>query len=340
MERNHLAVRIVQWLTDGILTDEQKHAVRRWLAGNRDTIEKEEAMRRIWNRTEAGPDESVRHVLAETRRKIGLPTSEKRRFFPLMRFLAVFRYAAVVICIVATAMSVWYLARQRQAEPEMLTCYVPAGERRTLVLPDGSRIQVNAGTTLLYPRAFGNKNRTVYLAGEAFFSVAKDETKPFIVSAGPLKVRVLGTKFNVKAYSGDGCISTTLEQGKVEVYKEGSAGKPVVMEPAEQLVYHIRDDRFTAARVNPEDFSAWTQGELRFTSQPAEEILDGLGRRYGIRFRIAPGVRLEGRYTMRFKKHESLETALHVFAEITGNFVYRTDGQTVCLFPAGKEVAL
>ncbi len=103
------------------------------------------------------------------------------------------------------------------------------GERKHFYLPDSSEVWINAGTNLRYPKKFKTGQRTVFLDGEAYFSVRENKVKPFIVETQQLSVKVLGTKFNVKAYSSETKTITTLTSGKVEVTTN--------LNPNEQLVF-------------------------------------------------------------------------------------------------------
>ena len=101
----------------------------------------------------------------------------------------------------------------------------PFGMLSTITLPDGSKVILNAGTTITYPNAFVSKNREVEINGEAFFEVAHDAEHPFIVKANQINVEVLGTQFNVKAYEEDDWIEVSLSEGKVEVQSKDKKKK-------------------------------------------------------------------------------------------------------------------
>lgn len=333
MKRNR-AYRILQRLIDGTLLPEHRLPVCRWLTSNHDAEEKEEAMQQIWLETPTEADASIRQSLASTHRKIRRAEGHQSIQSLYGRLL---RYAAILLLPLVTGITVWQVAESRYAAPEMMEFYVPNGEQRTLELSDGSQIQVNSGTLLIYPREFKGKNRTVYLAGEANFQVVKDCEMPFIVRTGPLSVQVVGTKFNVESYPGSGRIVTTLEQGVVKVYKEETPHLAIVMHPDEQLTYDSREDRFAAAYVEASDCAAWTKGELRFSNQSLHDILITLERRYDVRFQINPGINTTDLCTMKFKPDETIEDVLRVFTQIVGNISYQKEGQIILLFPKRKE---
>lgn len=332
MERNR-AYKILRRLADKTLPPEFRQTVRRWLASSHDAKEKEEAMQQIWLEAEPEPDANIRESLAATHRKIRIAEGGSSIQLVYRRLL---RYAAILLLPLVTGVAVWQVAERQYVTPEMVECYIPNGKQRTLELPDGSQIQINAGTLLIYPKEFKGKNRTIYLAGEANFRVASDTEKPFIVRTGPLNVQVVGTKFNVESYPGSGRIVTTLETGIVKVYKEQTPDQAIVMHPDEQLTYNSHEDRFVSAYVEASDCAAWTQGELRFGNQSLREILVVLERHYDIQFRINPEINTSDLYTIKFKPNETIEDVLRIFTQIIG-ISYKKEGQTVLLFPKRKE---
>ena len=127
-------------------------------------------------------------------------------------FVNIGKYAAIALILVAS--TIWATLRLADnAAPTMNTLFVPAGQRAQITLQDGTQVWLNAQSTLTYPSHFSRKNREVKITGEAFFDVAKDRKKPFIVSTQNVHVKVLGTQFNVYSYPGAGYIQTDLVEG-------------------------------------------------------------------------------------------------------------------------------
>lgn len=193
---------------------------------------------------------------------------------------------------------------------------VAYGEKRHLLLPDSSEVWLNAGTVLKYPERFADARRQVYLDGEACFSVRKNAEKPFIVQTSRLSVKVLGTRFNVKAYSADERITTTLSSGKVEVSTPSHS--PRILKPNEQLTYDKRMSRIGIARVPTADAEGWMTGKLIFTAASLAEIQQTLERRYNVVIRNATAGSASGRYTVRFLKNENIDEVLSVLGDIIG----------------------
>ncbi|MCD7978207.1 MAG: FecR domain-containing protein [Tannerellaceae bacterium] len=327
--------KILRRVVDGTLPEPHRETVFRWLIHRKDQTEKDRAIQQIWNETSTEADETLEYSLQTVRRRIqSLEQKQPAGFF----FPSWLRYAAMILLPLITGLTVWYTVESKYAGAEMIECYVPNGQQQIIQLPDGSHMRVNAGTLVIYPNKFTGNKRTVYLAGEANFSVEKDRKKPFIVRTGGLNVQVLGTKFNVESYPGSGTVITTVEEGSVAVFKENDPTHRVTLQPDDQVIYLPGENRFITSVVDADDYAAWTQGELRFINKSLHEVIATLERRYDIRFRIDKEIESSDLYTMKFKLHETLEDALDVFCQIVGNVTYRKEGQTVRLFRERKEV--
>ena len=162
-----------------------------------------------------------------------------RRFARIRRFvLHTAKYAAVIAaCILGT----WFITRDNGAEKAlseipMISTSVPAGHRALTTLPDGTKVWLNAGTTLDYPSVF-NEERRVHISGEAYFEVAKDPDRPFIVATDKLDVKALGTSFNIFNYVGENLV-ISLISGSVMVYAPEHPEKGITLFEGEQVVEH------------------------------------------------------------------------------------------------------
>ena len=160
-----------------------------------------------------------------------------------------------------------------------LNLTTPRGKDFLLVLADGTKVWINAESTLRYPVAFRGKERRVELKGEACFEVAKDEEHPFIVRADGMDTRVLGTKFNVRSYKTEDR-HVTLVQGKVQVTNMNSY-KSVMLQPGQDLTYTETGEE-KISNVNIATYTAWTEGMFYFDDAPLEEIMSFLGRWYNV----------------------------------------------------------
>lgn len=173
-----------------------------------------------------------------------------------------------------------YDSEDEGKQVEYHTIRVPRGGEYNLQLSDNTKVYLNAGSSLRYPVRFTGDKREVVLIGEGYFEVAKDSTKPFIVKAGNIDVRVLGTAFNVNAYPDEECISTTLVEGKVQV---DYGTERQFLQPGTRLVYDKSDGHAEISAVDVEVYTSWKDGYYYFKRETLENIMDVLGRWYDLR---------------------------------------------------------
>lgn len=224
-------------------------------------------------------------------------------------------YAAAVAVL---AMTVWTAAVNYTDKPddyiaEQQEFFVPAGQRARLKLPDGTFVWLNAGSVLTYPSVFG-KERKVHLQGEGFFDVAKNLESPFIVSAGSLNIRALGTQFNVYCYPDAGLISTSLIEGSVKVYHPEDEAHGVVLKPNQQLIYNQRS--FQTIQMQNEDDLLWKVGIYNFKSERLESILKKLELYYDVKIVVKNPEILSYRYTGKFRQRDGVVEILRIIQKI------------------------
>lgn len=169
---------------------------------------------------------------------------------------------------------------------EYNTLRVPYGKRFNLLLSDGTKIILNAGTSLKYPIQFiKGRKREVFLRGEAFFQVAKDSVHPFVVNTNGLDINVLGTIFNVSAYPEDSKTNTVLTEGSVRVNLQGQgegAEKPILLAPGYMAAWEKSKKIIMVDPVDVNEHIAWVNGKMVFKSKPFSEILKVLERHYNV----------------------------------------------------------
>lgn len=181
---------------------------------------------------------------------------------------------------------------------------VPHGKTSRMTLPDGTQVWLNAGTHFFFPEKFDGDKREVILEGEAFFDVRPDEEHPFIVRTGDLQIRVLGTMFNVSAYSSDPCVETVLTEGSVQIRhnRKHFLEKPVLLYPNEMASYTRSTGESRVTRVDPEDHILWKEGILKFNQMELNRIMKKLERYYNVSFLfrnpLSESIRVNGKLEM------------------------------------------
>ena len=155
----------------------------------------------------------------------------------------------------------------------------PRGGQYQLVLPDGTKVWLNAASSIRFPVAFVGKERKVTITGEAYFEVAKDKKKPFIVSSANMDVEVLGTHFNVSAYAEESIVKTTLLEGSVKINNKKSE---VYLVPGQQSQLNNSGQFSIKNNIDVDKEIAWTKGKFQFNSNTIQEIMLQLSRWYDV----------------------------------------------------------
>lgn len=235
--------------------------------------------------------------------------------------------AASVALLLGITNYISYQQGYKQQNSQIVHQVNPMGMQSSIILSDGTKVFLNAGTTLSYPTVFVSKNRTVEVTGEAFFDVAHDAKRPFIVKTEDLNVRVRGTKFNVKTYKEENNIEITLEEGKVEVQKEGLQLFHSVM-PGEQLSYDKTTQKFQSRQVNLNHYITWKEGKFYFERMTFGDIIRQLERRFDVDIYITSNSLKQTHYTGDFVRGENLEQILRVMT-IDKRIRYKIEGDQI-----------
>ncbi|MBG48450.1 MAG: hypothetical protein CML05_09195 [Pseudozobellia sp.] len=168
------------------------------------------------------------------------------------------------------------------------TIEIPFGETFELQLSDGTKVNLNAGSSLKYPVQFSNEGaRQVYLKGEAYFQVEHDSSKTFIVNTNSIDVRVLGTTFNVSAYEDESSTKVVLVEGSVKLKEDEKIQnklEPVLLQPGFMASYNPTNPKFHISNVETEVYTAWIEGRYIFREMPLDMIFQKLARAYNVEF--------------------------------------------------------
>jgi transmembrane sensor len=245
-----------------------------------------------------------------------------------------------------------YFIHKAEVDTGFYTIAAPAGSRSEVTLPDGSKVWLNAGSQIKFSKNFETDKREIQLAGEAYFDVMKKENMPFVVQTHEIKINVLGTAFNVRAYPGEKFVEATVERGLVTVERQvdgTSRGRKVVLKHNQQARFdNVRPidlptaemDSKAEAMVSPElgktqgkiyvdekvetaKFTSWIENILVFDSEPLESLTKTLERRHSVSIEILDENLKNRQYTGIFEK-ENIEQALKAL-QYAGKFYYSID---------------
>ncbi|MDO5980217.1 FecR family protein [Flavivirga spongiicola] len=194
---------------------------------------------------------------------------------------------------------------------------IPNGKRFYLVLSDGTKVTLNAGTSLKYPVKFlKGQSRKVFLKGEAYFDVAVDKSHPFIVNANDINVEVLGTEFNLSYYPEDANINTVLIEGSVKLYTHSKKNdEETLLTPGHLASWDKSTKEITIKKVDTQMYTAWKDGSLVFNKTPYPNILKKLERHFDVVIENEYSLLDEQIYTTSFDKDETIENVLNVFRQ-------------------------
>lgn len=257
----------------------------------------------------------------------------------------------------------WYYSRSRNvssvtktgspARDPGSTVFTRNGSRTNLLLPDGTQVWLNAGSRITYNKDYGTATRDVNLIGEAFFDVARNAEKPFIIHTSRIDIKVLGTRFNVKSYPTDRTTETTLIRGSIEVSVKDRPSEKIILKPNEKLV--VANDDSTLHRItdgpntSPTNESlvsirkptyeshtgaiietSWVEDKLSFQDEDFSELARQLERWYGVSIRFDQS-RLEDLHFTGSFRIETIQQALDAL-KMTNPFSYVIHDKAITIF--------
>jgi ferric-dicitrate binding protein FerR (iron transport regulator) len=207
------------------------------------------------------------------------------------------------------------------------TLSTPTGGQYNIILADGTKVYLNAVSSIKYPTQFNGDKRVVELEGEAYFEVAKNKNKPFIVKSNNQSIEVLGTHFNVHSYNNESVVKTTLLEGSVAVtYKNQKA----ILKPGQQSDVSDNFSKIKVKEVDPEEAVAWKNGRFKFDNADLKNVMRQLERWYGIKVEYRGNVS-DVRFNGGTFRNKNLSEVLKVLE--LSNIKFKVEGKTVIVDP-------
>lgn len=228
----------------------------------------------------------------------------------------------------AAALLIGLFVIKQGSGPDMVTAFAENGNLE-VTLPDNSHITIREGSTLKYPEKFASNERNVTLEGEAFFDVARDESKPFIIDAQSATVQVLGTSFNVR--SGENAASVVVVTGKVKMAMRKDASKALILTPGEKGL--LEDGNLKEEATNADNYLFWKTGILSFKEQPFKEVINQLSGITNVSMTLrVPEAQQQQPVNATFKKEQTPEDMLSELCLIT-NTRWAKEGDAYYISP-------
>lgn len=279
-------------------------------------------MRHFWKQDEnrnTGNNEKFDIILHEIHHKINI--SEKTSPSLFSRSLNFISKVAAILFI-PLLISVYYLKNDRVTESNKSnyitynTLTVPLCTQSFIILPDGSKVWLNSGTTIKYPSDLGQSDcRLIELEGEALFDIAKNPDKPFVVNTKDIDIKVLGTKFNIRSYDDEPKAILALAEGSVEagIFKEDNSFSTLLkVVPGEVAFYSRSLNQLMVDRpLNLTKYFAWIDGKMQFEKDPIDIVMNKFSKMYNVEFEVKDPELYTYQFTATFI-NESLERALQI----------------------------
>ncbi|MDE6348769.1 MAG: FecR domain-containing protein [Bacteroides sp.] len=290
----------------GEATQEERNQVVEWMDADEEHVREVMALRKLHD------------VLLMNQVEEVIDRAEK----PMRHYVSwrkLFWEVSKVAALLLLVLGIQFLMKKEDMGSQNL--YVPAGQRAELTLPDGSKVWLNSRTRLTYPLTFA-KTREVELDGEAYFTVARNEGRNFVVKTQGMEVRVLGTEFNVKAYAGADEMQVDLLKGSVELGGNALGGTSCRMLPKERI--RIAGGKLEKSRIDDYDYFKWTEGLICFHEEPVSSIIKKLELYYNIHIVVNKKDFLNELYSGKFRTEDGVEQVLRIL-QLEHDFTYERD---------------
>ena len=296
----------------GEATPQEKEDVARWLDADKENMKEFLARRKLY-------DISIWQQESTPVAKGNSPLANKR--WTLRTIAIEFSKIAAVFLIAFTVLYSLMMNKGTIDPTKMQTIFVPPGQRAELTLTDGTKVWLNAKTTFTFPDKFTACSRDVTLDGEGYFEVTKDMEKPFTVKTDKYNIKVLGTEFNVTAYSTSPVFETSLLKGAVEVSSPATDTK-ISLEPNTRT--YIENGILKKGVIEHQTYFLWKEGLICFYDEPVGKMIDKLELYYDVKIDVQNKKLLKNRYSGKFRTKDGVEHVVRVL-QLSNKFTYIKD---------------
>lgn len=267
----------------------------------------------------------------------------KRNLFSRIAYFSIAAAILIALCMNIFLMSVANNGKQDELLNRQLlatlpndylhTIYTNKGVKGEVALPDGSKVELNSDTRIIFPDKFSGSTREVYVSGEAYFNVVTNPDTPMIVSTNRnFLVKVYGTEFNIRSYENEHNAKTTLFKGKIDLLAKGKSGEHLLaaLKPSESFELKDKDRPVHVMKADTLKQGAWRHGNLLFDLTPMDQVIRDLERWHGAEFTVKDASIYNLKFSASFKQ-ESLVQILEII-KFCSNVDYMLDENKVTLF--------
>lgn len=307
-----------KYIKGDYLTDDERDTVVSWIEESPENMNEYKTLHKIYDALLWNEYEENGNVLSE-------PKEERKNI--RKQLISFSKYAAIfVIAILGSYIFIKFFDAPGAIKTEAVknTIFVPPGQRAEITLADGTKVWLNAKTKLIFPEKFDQDHREVYLDGEGYFDVEKDEKRPFTVKTDKYNIKVLGTEFNVMAYRGSELFETSLIKGSVEV-KSHDQQSSCLLSP-NNIAYAEGGELKTAA-LTDQNYLLWKEGIIYFDNETVQEIMKKLELYFDIKIDLQNKSIITHRYSGKFRTKDGVEQVLKVL-QLKHKFKYTRDDST------------
>lgn len=323
-----MRIELLHRLIAGTTTEEENRQLMEWF---RQCASKEEFFMLFETAWKESPDEMPRDVQERMYRRLSRELDEKKTKTILLRSRfswKVWQQIAVACIIIVLGLVNYRMSdKQKQLSTQNFMVLAEKGQRAFITLPDSTKVWLNSDTKISYPADYGLKERNVTLVGEAYFEVAKNPDKRFIVEAKGMQVEALGTSFNVNAYQNDNKIIASLFSGSVRVSYDRHVA---ILEPHESIRVDLLNRSFSRYKdESMQNIALWRKNEITFDGESLEEITHIMSRLYNTTICIEDESLKKVCYIGTIRNN-NLENFIDIIS-LTTPVVYENKGDTVFL---------
>lgn len=325
-----MRIELLHRLIAGSTTEEENRELMEWF---RQCASQEEFFMLFENVWKDSPDEMPRDVQERMYRRLNRDLGEEKKTIKVIPWHSYFsrkiwqRVAVACIIVILSLANYNMFHKQKQLSTQNFTVSAEKGQRAFVTLPDSTKVWLNSDTKISYPADYGMKERNVALMGEAYFEVAKNPDKRFIVETKGMQVEALGTAFNINAYKNDNKIIASLFSGSVRVSYEDHV---TILKPHESVkVDLLTQDFFQYEDNTMKDIALWRENEITFDGESLEEIAHIINRLYNTTIYIEDES-LKKECYIGTVRNNSLENFIDII-NLTTPVVYENKGDTVFL---------